>query len=1219
MQRYKHSRPTVGVLPGWEVYENANLVNFLGPLLHGIRAAAHDRGCNLLLACGVGFPGGQIGGIHPAWPVPSAEVDFVPVSPWNTDGLIVVNPLVSETRIRYIHDLIATGHQVVFVGTALGGPAVAMDNEGGIRQAMAHLVEHGHRRIAFIAGNPEDTHGDTEERLQVYRIALQEYGLEAAPNLVAYGFHIVEGGRRAMRQLLDSGTPFTAVLASSDECAIGAMLELKEAGLRVPQDVAIVGFDDQPEAMLQTPPLTSVHSLTFERGYRALELLLEYVTGQKEDIEIVKVPTRLTVRQSCGCSPDDVIPTSLGPPWQPVSRASVDTTTSRLARLMAETVLTEVRCLSSDEVHTLCWRLAEAFVLGLERMDSKDFRLTLERTLRRVEEVEDDAHAWQTAVSALRGELPALLETWRQPTAHQQARNTLHQVRIAIGEDILHRARIAISEVMQHQYKQYVFDQRQTTDRVALLTACLLAALDETQIFKTLAEHLPEMGIGHVGVAFFEPEGDAPAAWSVLYAVPDLERGTIRFPSRQFPPPGLYPEDEPFSLALLPLVIQGELTGFVALDAANLELCGVIVQQLAAALRNARLYREATEGRKLAEEGRRLAEEANRMKSRFLSVVSHELRTPLNLIVGLSKMILREETRGGPSLAEPLRQDLERIHASAQHLDSLIRDVLDLSQCEMGQLKLVCEPLNLAEVLEVVVAVGEQMARDKGLGWQVKIPEGLPQVWGDPTRLRQVALNLVGNAVKFTARGEVALDVEVGEGKITVTVSDTGLGIPLKEQTLIFDEFRQSERTAARGYGGLGLGLAICKRLVELHGGEIGVRSSGQEGTGSTFYFTLPVMERPASRVGTAATVLAPGQTVLLLAKQPGDGERLHKYMTRQGFEMQVLQVDEIANWLSQGLMSPPGALVLDVGLASEQGWEIMKALKGNPATQDVPVVFYSLAQEGNSGSMLELDYLTKPIGMIELTRALERWGLPTGAGNREEKTILIVDDEPGILEMHARIAQAQSAAYRVLRARDGREALELIWRERPDLVLLDLMMPELDGFGVLEAMRKGDTTRDIPVIVLTGRVLTERDMARLNRGVATVLSKGVFSAEEMLAHMEEALARNRRLGNETQRLVRKAMAYIHEHYTEPITREDVARCVSASKDYLGRCFRQEMRVTPMAYLNRYRVKQAKALLEAGEKNVTEVARAVGFSDSNYFSRVFRQEVGMSPSAYRRS
>jgi len=1206
MGYYKHQRPTAGVLAGWEAYENANLVNFLGPLFHGIRAAAHDRGCNLLLACGMGFPGGQIGGIHPAWPALSPDTDFVPVGPWNTDGLIVVNPLVSEARIRHVLDLRDAGHPVVFVGAALGGPAIAIDNAGGIHQAMAHLVQHGHRRIAFIAGNPEDTHGDSEERLQAYQSAVQEYGLEANPHLVAYGYHIVDGGRLAMRQLLGTGIPFTAVLASSDESAIGAMMELESANLRIPQDVAIVGFDDQPEAIVQVPPLTTVHSLTYERGYRALELLLDYVEGRKEKIEIVKVPTRLTVRQSCGCLTGTPAPFGPSPPCTGTAARS------QLADAMAEAVLTETRYLNSDHVHALCQNLVQAFALSLARSDPAEFRATLEGILRHTEEAGDDAHAWQSALSALRSEWPAFLEAQQVSPMRPQA------------DELLHQARITVSAWMQHQYRRYAFDQRTMADRVSLLTAHLLTALDEMHILQILAEHLPEVGIRCAGVAFFEPAGDDAVAWSVLHAIPHRPESPLRCPSREFPPQGLY--EEPFSLALLPLVGQGEPPGFAAFDTGNLELCGAILQQLIAALKMARLYRAA-------DEGRRLAEEANRLKGRFLSTVSHELRTPLNLIVGLSKILLRQEapTAGSSRPAQPpplpplCRQDLERIHASAQHLDSLIRDVLDLAQSEMGRLQLVREPLDLAEVFEVVTLVGEHMARDKGLAWRVEIPPDLPRVWGDRTRLRQVALNLVSNAIKFTERGEVTLQIRAGAEAITVSISDTGLGIPAEEQEVIFDEFRQSERTAARGYGGLGLGLAICKRLVQLHGGQIGVQSSGQEGAGSTFYFTLPAMEAPPLPPETPALPLAAEQrmdssaTVLLLSELPGSGERLRDHLARQEFEVNVLVIDQDADWLSRLVARPPGAVVLDVTPNPARGWEVLRVLKGHPATRDIPVLFYSLAQEQDSGAMLELETLAKPVGTAELAQALERRGF-SAAGS--QKTILVVDDEPGILEMHARVVQAQSqthgAAYRVLKARNGREALDLIRRERPDLVLLDLMMPELDGFGVLERMQTEETIRHVPVIVLTGQVLTEEDMARLNRGVATVLSKGVFSAEETLAHVEGVLARTGRLGSEAQRLVRKGMAYIHEHYAEPVTREDVARHVSMSQDYLTRCFRQELGVTPMAYLNRYRVKQARALLAAGEKSVTEVAFAVGFSDSNYFSHVFRQEVGMSPSAYRR-
>jgi YesN/AraC family two-component response regulator len=294
-----------------------------------------------------------------------------------------------------------------------------------------------------------------------------------------------------------------------------------------------------------------------------------------------------------------------------------------------------------------------------------------------------------------------------------------------------------------------------------------------------------------------------------------------------------------------------------------------------------------------------------------------------------------------------------------------------------------------------------------------------------------------------------------------------------------------------------------------------------------------------------------------------------------------------------------------------------LKILKANSATQEIPVLFYSLVEAENTGSVLQFDYLTKPVGRRELAQALAHFEAMAEASEKE-KVILMVDDDPGVLEMHARLVQAQSSAYQVIQARNGREALDLIRQNPPDLVLLDLMMPEVDGFAVLETLQAEESTRAIPVIVLTGQLLTEADMARLNRGVTTVLQKGIFSAEETLAHIEAVLSHNRKLGNEAQRLVRKAMAYLHTGYAEPISRESIARYVGVSDDYLTRCFRQETGVTPMVYLNRYRVNQAKALLASGKETITEVALAVGFSTSKYFDRVFRREVGMSPSEYRR-
>ena len=841
-------------------------------------------------------------------------------------------------------------------------------------------------------------------------------------------------------------------------------------------------------------------------------------------------------------------------------------------------------------------RLTAAFIASVERNEPVAFPDAVDAILRQASQGWDDAAIWQAAFSVVSDELPALTEKWPEAGQRDLARELLEEV----------RGMIAASTWRQH--RQYVVDQRWTFDRVGLLTARLLTALDETQVYAVLARHLPAMGVHFAAVASYEPEGEDPVAWGQLRTITPPGQTTMHFPCRAFPPEGMLPTDRPFSLALLPLVNPRGQLGFVAFDTDQLDLYGAIVQQLAAALNTAQLYREATEGR-------RLAEEANQMKSRFLSTVSHELRTPLNLIVGLSGILLQEDPEKTTLLPEPTRRDVERIHANAQHLGWLISDVLDLAKSDAGQLRLTHELVDLGQALRTIAETGRELASDKGLAWDASLPPSGPWVWGDRTRLRQVALNLINNAVKFTARGGVSLRIEADDDTATVTVRDSGLGIPPEEQQTIFDEFRRSERSITRGYGGLGLGLAICRRLVELHGGTIGVESSGQEGAGSTFHFTLPVVAPPGAQAQVFSTEAETAQTVLVLTTPLGTGERLREHLNQRGFEVQTALLDQPSRWQSLLVAAPPSAIVLDVTGAPGQGWNVLKMLKANPATQGIPVLFYALSQD--SGSVVELDYLTKPIELAELTRALDQHWLVSDA-KHPQRVFLVVDDDPDTLEMHARIVQGHAASSRVLKARNGLEALEILQHERVDLVLLDLMMPEMDGFAVLEAMRDRETTRDIPVIVVTGQTLTQSEMARLNLGVTRVLSKGVFSLEETLAHLDAALARKRELSGEAQRLVRQAMAYIQEHYAEPISRQDLADHVGLSDDYLTSCFHKELGLTPVAYLNRYRVQQARQLLKNTHKSITEIAFEVGFSGSSYFSRIFHRETGMTPAAYRR-
>ena len=338
--------------------------------------------------------------------------------------------------------------------------------------------------------------------------------------------------------------------------------------------------------------------------------------------------------------------------------------------------------------------------------------------------------------------------------------------------------------------------------------------------------------------------------------------------------------------------------------------------------------------------------------------------------------------------------------------------------------------------------------------------------------------------------------------------------------------------------------------------------------------------------------------------------------MREQGFDVVVLPLEEQEDWLAQLLAQRPGAVVFDLQPTWEDGWQLFDALKNSEATKDIPVLLYSLLAEQGQGSVLALDYLAKPMGPAALARALQNLGLTDC--EIPNQAILIADDDPAILALHRDMVRERFPGCRILEAANGVQALELLQgEEAPLFILLDLMMPELDGIGVLEALQRDARLRDIPVIVLTAQRLSDDDMGRLGRGVASILQKGMFTTEETLAQVQGALARNKRLGSETQRLARKVMAYIHAHYAEDISREQMASHAGISGRHLTRCFVQEAGLSPIDYLNRFRVVQARRLLDEGSMNITEIMNAVGFRDSSYFSRVFRREVGMSPSAYR--
>src|SRR5512143_2893831 len=309
MRAVDRHTPTIGFLSTWSVYEGTTIDNYTRTLLQGICAAARDRHCNLLLGCGIGLPATPRGS-RTAWATPGPNADFVPVGPWNTDGLIIIPDELSEAQFKYVQDLIHAGYPIVLTTAEEPGPTVAVDNAGGVQQAIAHLVEHGHRQIAFIAGK-SGRGGDSAERLAAYREAVRSFGLVEDERLIAFGEHRREDGRTAMQRILARNVPFTAVLASNDLSGLGAVEVLRAAGRRVPEDVAVIGFDDILDARSHLPPLTTVRHPTFALGYEAVLSLLATIAGQQTDEVHTRVPTRLVIRQSCGCRPKDMIITSV--------------------------------------------------------------------------------------------------------------------------------------------------------------------------------------------------------------------------------------------------------------------------------------------------------------------------------------------------------------------------------------------------------------------------------------------------------------------------------------------------------------------------------------------------------------------------------------------------------------------------------------------------------------------------------------------------------------------------------------------------------------------------------------------------------------------------------------------------------------------------------------------------------------------------------------------
>jgi signal transduction histidine kinase/CheY-like chemotaxis protein len=494
-------------------------------------------------------------------------------------------------------------------------------------------------------------------------------------------------------------------------------------------------------------------------------------------------------------------------------------------------------------------------------------------------------------------------------------------------------------------------------------------------------------------------------------------------------------------------------------------------------------------------------ERASQAKSDFLASMSHELRTPLSAIIGFSAL-MRDEPLDGDRRSVP-NEWIQHVHRSGEHLLSLINDVLDLTKIEAGRIELEREPFDLGTALVESVEGLRPLADRKQIEMVVDHEPGA--IVADRGRLRQIIYNLLSNAIKFTPEGgRIRVESSWDGDEARIAVIDTGVGIALEDLGRVFDEFSQVGDLKARE-AGTGLGLALSRRLAEAHGGE--VRVTSEVGVGSRFELLLPASraasEPRAERPASVPPAAAPGSTVLIIEDDPGAVRLLRTYLESEGYHAIVAPDGEAG--IAAASAAAPAAIILDVLLPGIDGWEVLRRLKADPALRDVPVVVVTVVDERNVAMSLgAADYFLKPVRPEALLARLAQYTFTTKVKQRPVK-VLAIDDDPTAREL---VVQALlPAGFEVVVAASGREGLAMAQADPPELVICDLLMPDVDGYEVVDQLRAHPETCDATILILTGQELSASERERLNGKVADILGKDGDPRPALAKWLERAAA----------------------------------------------------------------------------------------------------------------